>query len=134
MAKYIYQTATGPVEIDVNTYWGELLKMEDALEELNDRKHSRPDHKYAPCAPLSLESLNYEGAWFEKIEDHIAAAELIIDLVRVLARLTELQRRYFIMARVEGYSYVDIGKYEGKDPSTIQRIVAAAEKRIRKYF
>lgn len=134
MAKYIYQTATGSVEIDIDPYWEMVLKAEDALEERNNRKHSRPDHKYASCAPLSLESLHYEGAWFEDDEDHIAVAELLIDLERALARLTDLQCRYYIMARLEGRSYVEIGEFEGKDPSTIQRLVESAEKKVKKYF
>ena len=133
MTKYTYQATTGPVEIDIATCWKQILKAEDALEELNDRKHSRPDHKYAPYTPLSLESL-YEGAWFVADEDHITAAELIIDLTRALARLTILQRRYFIMARIGGYSYVEIGAFEHKDPSTIQRHIESAEKKIRRFF
>ncbi|MDL2234686.1 hypothetical protein LJC07_00840 [Christensenellaceae bacterium OttesenSCG-928-L17] len=134
MTKYTYQTVTGPVEIDIAPYWEAILKAEDAKEELNNRKHSRADHKYAPCAPLSLESLHYEGAWFEDHDNPIAAAELRMDLERALARLSDLQRRYFIMARIEGRSYVEIGEYEGKAPSTIQRLVESAERRIRNFF
>ena len=134
MAKYTYDTVTGPVEIEVDPYWEKILKAEDALEELNDRKHARPDHKYAPCAPLSLESLYREGTWFEDHDDGIAAAELSVDLQRALAALTKLQRRYFILARLKGYSYVEIGQRDGKDPSTVQRLVESAEKKIRKYF
>lgn len=134
MAKYTYQTAMGQIEIDVDPYWEKILKAEDALGELNNRKHSRPDHKYAPCAPLSLESLSYEGAWFEDNDDPIAAAELRMNLERALAKLTDLQRRYFTLSRIEGRNYVEIGEYEGKDPSTIQRLVESAEKKVRNYF
>jgi hypothetical protein len=75
MKKYTYKTVTDPVAIEIDPYWEKVLESEDAQEKLNNRKHNRPDHKYAPCAPLSLESLYCEGAWFVDREDRIAAAE-----------------------------------------------------------
>jgi RNA polymerase sigma factor (sigma-70 family) len=134
MTKYTYQTATGPVEIDVDPYWAKILKAEDALEERNHRKYARPDHKYAPCAPLSLESLYCEGKWFEDHDDAISAAELSLDLERALAALTDPQRRYFVMTRLEGYSYAEIARREGRHLTTVRGIVEVAEKKVREYF
>ena len=134
MTKYTYQTATGPVEIGADPYWASILEAEDLKEELNDRKHARPDHKYAPCAPLSLESLFCDGKWFADPNDCIAAAELAVDLERAMDTLTDLQRRYYRLARLEGYKCTEIAKRDGKDPSTVREIVKAAERKVRAYF
>lgn len=134
MTKYTHQTATGPVEIDVDPHWEAILKAEDAKEERNNRKHSRVDHKYAPCAPLSLESLYQEGAWFADKNDCIEKATFWIDLERAMETLTELQRRYFVMTRLEGYTCAEIARLECKDESTIRETVASAKKKIRTHF
>jgi DNA-directed RNA polymerase specialized sigma24 family protein len=134
MAKYTYETATGPVEIEVDSHWAEVLKSEDTKEELNNRKHTRPDHKYAPGGPLSLDSLKFEGACFEDHDDCIAAVELSIDIQRALESLTILQRRYFIMNRFQGYTLAEIADLEGKCDAAIYKTVRAAERKMKEYF
>ena len=62
MSTYVYQTARGPVEIETDTHWADILKGEDKAEQASERKHTRPDHKYAPGEPLALEWLRFEGA------------------------------------------------------------------------
>jgi RNA polymerase sigma factor (sigma-70 family) len=134
MTNYKYDTATGPVEIEVDERWASLLKEEDADERNSERRHIRPDHKYAPGEPLSLDGARYEGEWLEDRRDEIEAAALSVDLERALRSLTELQRRYFILSRIEGYSYAEIAKADGKQTSTVLRLVEAAAKKLKKYF
>ena len=50
-------------------------------------------------------------------------AELSMDLKHALQSLTELQRRYFVMTGLEGYSCTEIAKLEGKNKSTVSRLV-----------
>ena len=77
MAKYTYESANGPVEIDVDPYWAAVLKSEDGALQRSDRKHKRPDHKYTPCTPLSLENLYCEGKWFEDHDDCIGPPTMV---------------------------------------------------------
>ncbi len=73
MAIYHYDSVTESIEIDIDQSWAEILKEMDEAEQLNERKHVRPDHKYAPGVPLSLERLRFEGAWFADRDCCIAA-------------------------------------------------------------
>ena len=134
MAKYTYDTATGPVEIDTDEHWAALLKAEDICEQNAGRKHMRPDHKYAPGEPVSLDGLQYEGEWFEDRGDEFGAVELSADLERAMRSLTDLQRRYFILNRLKGHSYAEIARREGKHKVTVIGIVEASEKKLKKIF
>ena len=134
MAKYTYQTATGFVDIEIDEQWAALLKSEDTDEQNEGRKHTRPDHKYTPGQPLSLDSLQYEGEWQEDRCDKIGEVELTADLEQALRSLTELQRRYFILNRLQGFTCAEIARREGKQKMTVLEIVKAAEIKLRKYF
>ena len=134
MAKYTYQTATGPVEIEVDEHWAATIMAADIAEQNIERRHTRPDHKYAPGEPVSLDSLPYEGEWLEDRRDEIGEAMLSADLERALRSLTELQKRYFILNRLEGYSYAEIARADGKQTSTVLRLVESAAKKLKKYF
>jgi len=134
MARYTYESVTGPVKIEIDQEWAEILQGEDTDEQRAERKHVRPDHKYAPGTPLSLESLDYEGAWFEDRNNVISGAELSMDLERALRPLTELQRRYFKLTRIKGYSFAEIARFDGKDQSTVREVMKAAEKKVIHFF
>jgi len=134
MKNYIYDTATGPVSIELDDDWVTQLEKADAEEVSDNRRHRRSDHKYAPGEPVSLDSLDYDGEWLTDRDDSIEATKISLDLERALALLTELQRRYFIMNHLEGYSCAEIARREGKHKVTVLDIVEAAEKKIQKYF
>ncbi len=134
MAIYHYDSVTESIEIEIDPSWAEILKEIDVAEQLNERKHVRPDHKYAPGVPLSLERLRFEGAWFVDHDCCIAAAILSADLDCALQTVTDLQRRYYMLTRIYEFYYSEIGVLDGKHRSTIHRLVEAAEKKIKKYF
>ena len=134
MANYIYESVTGPVEIEVDEYWENLLKAEDTGEENAERKHNRPDHKYALGEPLSLEDLWLEGEWFSDRDSGIEDAEFFMDLGRALQSLSDLQRRYFILSRIQGYGHTEISISDSKDRTTVREVLRAADKKIKKYF
>ena len=134
MSKYTYKSVTDPLEIDIDESWAKTLQDLDHDEQNNERKHKRPDHKYAPGEPLSLENLEYEGAWLEDHRDVIAGADLSADLGLALRTLTETQRRYFVLNRLKGYSCAEIARLDGKDESTVREVMKAAEQKIKKYF
>ena len=134
MQSYTYNTATGPVSIEVDEKWRQFLMEADAAEANNNRCHTRADHKYAPGEPVSLDSLEYEGEWFADRSGNIESAEFSADLERALETLTDLQRRYFVMARLEGYSYAEIARIFGKTEATVRGALKAADRKMKLFF
>ena len=134
MKNYTYETVTGPVTIEVDEHWYNALLEFDAEETNNDRSHSRADHKYAPGEPVSLESLEYEGESLADSNDDISLVELKVDLERALVTVTPLQRRYYVMSRLHGYSVAEVARLHGKDRTTIREAVKAADKKVKKFF
>ena len=134
MKHYTYETAVESVTIEVDEMWHKLLLEADIENANTDRKHTRPDHKYAPGHPVSLDSLAYDGEWLANHDDGIAAAALSIDLERALAALTKLQRRYYLLSRIEGFSNAEIARLDGKDESTVREAIKAADAKIKKFF
>ena len=131
MATYQYDSVTETIEIEIDPSWAEVISGMDDEEQHDGRKHKRPDHKYAPGVPLSLEGLRYEGSWLENRDCCIAASILYVDYERALAKVTELQRRYFVAVRQYGYSRAEIARSEGKHKFTVWEIVEAAKKNIK---
>ena len=114
----------------------EILHLaEDADERRQERRHTRSDHKYAHGAPLSLDAVNNADDWiiFSQMTSY-TAVELKIDLEMAMETLTDLQRHYFILNRMHGYSYADIARREDKSRMTIFEITEAAEKKIKNFF
>ncbi|MCL2342793.1 MAG: hypothetical protein FWC62_02715 [Firmicutes bacterium] len=134
MATYIYESVTEPVEINIDPQWLVILEGADIDEQLAERSHIRPDHKYAPGEPVSFDSLEYLGGWVKDPRDGISEVELSMDLERALQPLTELQRRYYKLNRLKGYSLSAIAKDDGKQASTIFRLVESADRKIKNYF
>ena len=134
MKNYTYETLTGPVTIEVDEYWHKLLLEADEEEENNDRAHTRSDHKYAPGAPVSLESLEYESKSLADPNNYIAAVELAVDLNNALKTLTPLQERYYILHHLQDIPCAEIARREGKSTVAIFKLVRKAERKVKKYF
>jgi RNA polymerase sigma factor (sigma-70 family) len=60
------------------------------------------------------------------MDDGICLIELSEDFRQALMALTELQRRYFVMNRLEGYSYAEIARMDGKTEAAIRKHVRLA--------
>ena len=101
---------------------------------LSERKHLRPDHKYAPGIPISMDSISHANDWLVGRSDEIAHVDFSVDLELALATLTEIQRRYFVLVRMEGFSFAEVARLEEKVESTVFRTVKAAEKKLKKFF
>jgi DNA-directed RNA polymerase specialized sigma24 family protein len=134
MAKYIYETVTGAIEVEVDERWVDLLKEEDSYEQNADRCHSRGDHKYAPGTPVSLYSLQCDGKEILCQRGCNKLTELSIDLFYALNTLSKLQKQYYVMFHIFGYKYAEIARLEGKHKTTISEIIKAAEEKIKKFF
>ena len=135
MKLYTYETLDGDITIEVDEKWHEWLTESDKEFELQDRSHTRPDHKYAPGAPVSLDTADSLDDWlvFSALTSY-AAVELKIDLELALELLTPLQRRYFIMNRLRGLPTREIARREGKWQTAIMAPVLQADKKIKKFF
>jgi len=120
-SKYTYESVTGAIEIEVDESWAAILAAEDEAERKAERRHRRHDHKYAPGAPLSIDGLLYEGEWLAGSDNSISMVEVSVDLEKALQMLTSLQRRYFILNQIEGLSYAEIARLDGKDEATIRK-------------
>jgi len=131
-SKYTYKSVTGPIEIEVDAEWAEILAAEDKAEYNSERRHRRSDHKYAPGKPDSYEHLNYKDKRLADTSGCIEGVELSVDMERALMALTELQRRYFLMVHLGGYKYAEIARLEGKHKVTVSEIVEAARKKLEK--
>ena len=129
--KYTYESVTGSIEIEIDESWEAILVAMDEAEKNEDRRHHRSDHKYAPGEPISLDNLLYEGDWLADTDDDIASIELAADLEQALLELTELQRRYFLMAYVDGFTCAEIARLEGKNKTTVWKTVEAARERLK---
>lgn len=85
--KYVYQTVTGPVAIDVDEKWVKVLHDLDAEEERNNRKETRRH--------ISLKNLPYEGEWFVIDDEFEKKMITAIDLNNAISRLT-VRQQYLI--------------------------------------
>lgn len=135
MKTYTYETLDGIITIEIDEIWCTYLANEDRYEENQERRHIRSDHKYALGEPISFDTAERTEDWlvFSSLTSY-KAVELKIDLEMALKILTPLQKKYFMLNRVLGYSSVEIAKFEGKRQCGIHRSVQQAEKKIRKFF
>ena len=135
MKQYIYETLEGNIAIEVDEKWYDWLTEADKAEASQERSHNRPDHKYAPGTPVSLDAEDSLDDWlvFSTLTSY-AAVELRIDLELAFELLTPLQRQYFTMNRLHGYSSHAIAKLEGKAQPVIFRTIMLAERKIKNFF
>jgi RNA polymerase sigma factor (sigma-70 family) len=134
MANYTYETATGSITIEIDEEWATRLTDADTDEANANRRHTRPDHKYAPGEPVSLDSLEYDGEWFTDRGDGIEAIELSVDMERALATLTGLQRRYVTLAVLRGHSYAELARKDNISEAAIRKHIKLAMPKLKKYF
>ena len=135
MKSYIYETVTGNVVVELDESWFDILNIEDGKEFKKERSHTRPDHKYAPGEPISFNADDSTDDWlvFSTLTCY-KAVELKVDLEMALKTLTPLQRRYFIMNRIWGYSSHEIARLERKWQTAIFKPIVQAEKKIKNFF
>jgi len=135
MKEYIYNAVDGKIDVKLDNFWRALLTARDKEEFNQERSHTRADHKYASGSPISLNANDNADDWLVFSSDaSYKTVELKIDLERALKTLTSLQRRYFVLNRLWGYSYSEIAGFESKSKMTICEIVITAEKKIKNFL
>ncbi|MDR2908975.1 MAG: helix-turn-helix domain-containing protein [Oscillospiraceae bacterium] len=120
------------MEIEVKRDWAAVLEYADTEEKRSERKHTRPDHKYAPGAPISLDSAAPGCALAGDTYDETRDVDTRADFERALDFLSELQRFCVIEICLKGRTYRDVAKELGRDHSTVRDVIRAARLKIKK--
>ena len=101
---------------------------------LDERKHTRPDRKYAPGTPVAIDAVDPNGAWISGGRGGLDDAEFNIDFESALAKLTELQRFCFVELEMNDRTQESVAKEIGKSRANVKYAIGAAKKNLKKYF
>ena len=113
------------VSDEVGTFYLESIDAENK----NDRKNSRPD-RHSQLSTFSYEDARYFSDGTDLLADLIES-----EAVRnAMACLSERQQYLIRKCFMEGWSYTDLAKLEGKDESAIRHAVDRAKKKLREFL
>ena len=101
---------------------------------LDERKHSRTDHKYAQGGSLSYCDNVYDDRKNSSRCNEIENLELSMDMEGALSILTELQRRYSIYVIIYGYTYTEVAQKYGVSEAAIRKHVKHAKQKMKVFF
>jgi len=128
--KYTYWTQTGPVNVDVDEKWMEILKEMDKEEYNANQKETRRH--------VELDISRDKSQWLdnneEPIEDTICRLETAEALDEAVATLTAKQRDAFMAVHFYGFSISEVARIKGLNKSTVARNLNAAEKKLRNFL
>jgi hypothetical protein len=106
----------------------------DYLAWLDERKHTRSDHKYAPGTPVALDAVDPDGAWISSGRGGIDDVDFSIDLEAALSALTELQRFCFVEVVMNERTQESVAAEIGKTRANVMYAIGAAKNNLKKYF
>ncbi len=110
------------VSDEVGTFYLESVKREKS----NDRRNSRPDRH------TLLSTFEYEDVrFFDDGTDLLGDVIQSETISNAMACLSERQQDLVQKCIIEGWSYKDLAKFEGKDESAIRHAVNRAKKKLR---
>jgi hypothetical protein len=101
---------------------------------LDERKHIRPDRKYAPGTPVAIDTVDPDGAWISGGRGGLDEAEFNIDFEAAISSLTELQRFCFVEVALNDRTQESVAVEIGKSRETVKYALGAAKKNLKKYF
>jgi DNA-binding CsgD family transcriptional regulator len=101
---------------------------------LDERKHTRSDHKYAPGTPVAIDVVDPNSAWIGGDKGGLCEVEFGIDLEIALAQLTSLQRSSFIEVRLNGRTQADVATALGVSRESVKQAINGALKKLKKIF
>lgn len=128
--KIKYKNANGTIiELEVSEELGTFYLESIEAEKKNDRRNSRPDRH------SQLSTFSYEDArYFSDSTDLLG--ELIDSEVisQAMEHLNERQQCLIRKCFIDGWSYSELAKAEGKDESAIRHAVDRAKKKLREFL
>jgi len=101
---------------------------------LNERKHTRPDRKYAPGTPVAIDAVDPEGAWISSGRGGLDDADFNIDLEAALSILTDSQRYCFVEVKLNDSTQAACAKKLGVRQQVVDKHIKAAIKKLQKFF
>ena len=127
LMKINYKDANGQViELEVSDEVGTFYLESVKREKSNDRRNSRPDRH------TLLSTFEYEDVrFFDDGTDLLGDVIQSETISNAMACLSERQQYLVQKCIIEGWSYKDLAKFEGKDESAIRHAVNRAKKKLR---
>lgn len=131
------------VRSEIFTPFGRILQVEiseslyEAFDEfeLEDISHLNQVSRYQEQSELTEVSLHSRAIDMpESLEEQVHQKILQDKLHRAIGKLPEVQRRRLMLYYFGGYTYQQIAEMEGCKHPAIMKSVAAAEKKLKKYF
>ena len=101
---------------------------------LNERKHTRPDRKYAPGTPVAIDAIDPEGAWISGGCGGFDDVEFDIDLKAALSQLTESQRFCFVEIVMNNRTQQSVANDLRVKQQVVDRHTKAAKKKLQIFF
>jgi RNA polymerase sigma factor (sigma-70 family) len=101
---------------------------------LDERKHTRPDHKYAPGAPVAIDTVDPNNAWISDGRSGMDETEFKIDLEAALSKLTPQQRICFVEVVLRERTQQAIADELGITQQGVVNHIKAAKKKLKNYF
>lgn len=103
--------------------------------ELEDISHLNQVSRYQEQSELTEVSLHSRAVEVpEPLEEQVYRKLLREKLHKAIGKLPEVQRRRLMLYYFGGYTYQQIAEMEGCKHPAIMKSVAAAEKKLKKYF
>ena len=117
------------IELEVSDEVGSFYLSSVEAEKKNDRKNSRPD-RHTPLSTFTYEDMRFFSDGTDLLADIISSETVS----RAVSQLTERQQYLIQKCCIEGWSYTDLAKLEGKDESAIRHAVDRAKKKLKKFL
>lgn len=128
--KYTYYTQTGPVNVDVDEKWMEVLKEMDREEYNANQKETRRH--------VELDISRDKSQWLdnneEPIEDTICRLETAEALDEAIATLTAKQRDVFMAVQFYGLSIGEVAKVKGISKQAVAKSLAQAKRKLKNFL
>jgi RNA polymerase sigma factor (sigma-70 family) len=101
---------------------------------LDERKHTRPDRKYAPGTPVAIDAADPNGAWISSGRGGLDDAEFNIDLESALSTLTVPQRHCFVEVVLNDRTQPSVATDLGITQQGVMNHIKAATKKLKKFL
>lgn len=126
--KIDYKDADGKIiALEVADEVGIFYLESVVAEKRNDRRNSRPDRH------TQLSTFTYEDVRFFSDGTDLLADLMSSEVVNhAMSQMTERQQYLIQKCCIEGWSYTDLAKLEGKDESAIRHAVNRAKNKLKK--
>jgi len=126
--KINYTDADGCIiEVEVTEEVGSFYITSIEAEKKNDRAETRRH--------TQVSTFEYENARFFDSGIDISRSIVESDAVnRALAKLSDRQRHLITMIYIEGWSFAELARAEGRDESTIRKATNVAVEKLKKFY